>query len=62
MPVNKVQPNHSLDMLLVEELYAQAVEIGALRKNQDKVLMSVLYQGMRQPLKQMANYAFQTVI
>jgi hypothetical protein len=44
----------------VEELFAQAVELGALRKNQDKVLMSVLYQGIRQPLKQMANYAFQT--
>lgn len=45
----------------VEELFTQAVEMGAMQALQEQILMSFIYQGLKQPLKQMANLKFETL-
>lgn len=40
----------------VEELFAQAVEIDVLKPSNSKLLKTIIYQGLRQPLKQNANF------
>lgn len=45
----------------VEELFSQAVEAGALAPTQEKILKSVFYQGLSQPLKQFGNLKYETV-
>lgn len=44
----------------VEELFAQAVEMNAMKSTNEKILMNH-YQGMAQPLKQLANLKFDTI-
>lgn len=45
----------------IEELFAQAAEVGALNSTQEEILKSVFYQGLRQPLKQFGNLKYETV-
>lgn len=45
----------------IEELFAQAIEVGALKPSQEEILKSVFYQGLRQPLKQFGNLKYETV-
>jgi hypothetical protein len=43
----------------VEELFTRAIELKALKPSQQTILKSVVYQGMKQPLKQMTNLKFE---
>lgn len=45
----------------VEELFAQAVQVKALKPTQEEILKSVFYQGLLQPLKQCGNLKFETI-
>lgn len=45
----------------IEELFSQAIEVGALKPSQGEILKSVFYQGLRQPLKQFGNLKYETV-
>lgn len=45
----------------VEELFAQAVQVKALKPTQEEVLKSVFYQGLLQPLKQCGNLKYETI-
>ena len=45
----------------LEEIFAQAGEIGAINPSHENTLKSVFYSGLRQPLKQMCNYKFETI-
>ena len=45
----------------MEELFSQAVEVKALNASQEIILKHVLYQGLRQPLKQCGNLKYETI-
>ncbi|MCG7879679.1 MAG: hypothetical protein JAY75_19795 [Candidatus Thiodiazotropha taylori] len=45
----------------IEELFAQACAVGALRPTQEEILKSVFYQGLKPPLKQFGNLKYETV-
>lgn len=45
----------------IEELFAQAISVGDLRQTQEEILKSVLYQGLKQPLKQFGCLKYETV-
>lgn len=45
----------------VEELFAQAVQVKALKPTQEEILKSVFYQGLLQPLKQCGNLKYETI-
>lgn len=44
----------------LEELHAQAVELGAIRRGDDLLLKQVFYQGLKLELKHIAHYKFDT--
>ena len=45
----------------LEELFAQAVELGALKRTQEDILKDILFQGLRRELKQQAAYKYDTI-
>ena len=45
----------------LEEIFSEAVEIGAVESSKEHLLKNVLYNGMKQPLKQLVNYKYETV-
>ena len=45
----------------IEEQFSQAVEVKALAAEQESILKSVFYQGLKQPLKQFGNLKFETI-
>jgi hypothetical protein len=44
----------------IEEIYAQAAELGAIGPHSKTTLKNVFYQGLKQPLKQMCVYQYYT--
>jgi hypothetical protein len=44
----------------IEEIFAEAIEIQALRSSDEEMLRRVFYQGLQQPLKQSAIYYYNT--
>ncbi|KAH3848385.1 hypothetical protein DPMN_090746 [Dreissena polymorpha] len=45
----------------LEELYAQAVEMGAITRGSDTLLKQVLYRGLTKELKHIAQYKYETI-
>lgn len=45
----------------LEELFAQACDLGAMRRTENEILKQVLYQGLRKDLKQMSIYQCHTI-
>lgn len=45
----------------IEEIFAQACSVGALKPTQEEILKSVFYQGLKPPLQQFGNLKYETV-
>lgn len=45
----------------VEDIFAQAVEVGAIEPHHEHSLKNIFYQGLQYPLKQMCSYPYYTI-